>query len=414
MPFRDLMRWSKLLLRPGGRRRWAGVTLVMLLGLLCTGLATATLLLDLASALNSPLLAALTLAGLPQPLRTLAFLAVGLLLLGWGLGRINRYLFALILPNADPNTSLLNLVYERIASADKPRVVVFSNGIGLFIVLNAIKDEVSQVDVVLPMGEDIRIYSELLNANNLKLRNVFVANLPAGTLTARFTDGSEVEGFLAIKETRGRGAVQQLFIRPREAAAQNPSSPTVESNSDLLTALRAADAVVFGPTSLFTGVIASLLAPDVAQTIAASDALKVFICPVMTEPGKTDQFSVSDHVATFERHAQFDLDYVILNNKRIAYDLARKYYDYGAEQVLLDLDEFEHTYLKVDFSDRLGEVRQLNRATLIEDDLINASVQKILGQADEKLVVRHDPEKLRRVFAKIFDFIEYRRQVMLA
>lgn len=406
MQLQQLSRWLKVLFRPESRGRLLAVLLAGIIGTLSIGLGLATLLLDIARSQHIPLLDWLTLNSVAQPLRTLIFLGLGSLLIAWTLRHLNRFLFTLIVPDANPRDNLLNLVYERMSSADKPRVVVFSNGIGLFIVLNTIKDEVSQVDVALPMGEDIRIYSELLNANNLKLKNVFVSNVPKTTLVAQFKDGTEVEGFLAIKETRGKGGIKDLFVKSRDPEAATQPSP----NDDLIAAIRAADAVIFGPTSLFTGIIASLLAPDVSRAIAESTALKVFIAPVMTEPGKTDKFSVSDYVSTFERHARFDLDYVILNNKRIAFDLAKKYYDYGAEQVLLDLDEFEHTYLKVDFSHHLGEVRQLNHAVLIEDDLINASVQRVLGQPEEeKLVVRHDPEKLRRVLHKIFEFIDYRR-----
>lgn len=408
-PWQQLNRWVKVLSRTGQQGRLARLALVLLAATLCAGMGLATALLDLARETDAPLLRALTLDGLAQPWRSLLFLAVGGLLAVWALGRINRYLFTLILPYTgnNPNANLLNLVYERMASADKPRVVVFSSGIGLFIALNAIKDEVSRVDVVLPMGEDIQLYGELLNANHLNLKNVYVANIPNSTLSARFADGTVKEGFLAIKEARGHGGIEAVFANPIPSSNADRGDSI---NTELTATLRAADAVIFGPTSLVTGVIAALAAPDVSQAIAESDALKVFICPVMTEPGKTDGFSVSDHVALLEKHAKFDLDYVLLNNKRISFDLAKKYHDYGAQQVLLDLDEFEHTYIKVDFSHHLGEVRMLNRAILIEDDLINASVQRIFGQPDEKLVVRHDPEKLRRVFRKVFDFIEYRRK----
>ncbi|PJF34096.1 MAG: hypothetical protein CUN57_00440 [Phototrophicales bacterium] len=235
---------------------------------------------------------------------------------------------------------------------------------------------------------------------------MYISKLPNGTLCAEFNDNTIVEGMLSIKETRNTSGIRRLYAKYDEEP--NPSQIV---NPELIDVIQRADAVVFGPTSLFSGIIASLLPPDVSTALRNTRALKIFICPVMTEPGKTDNFSVSDHVTHVEQHGNFNLDYVILNTKRISYALAEKYYDYGAEQVLLNLDEFEHTYLKVDFSALLGEIRQLNHAVLIDDDLINASVQKILGQSDEKLVVRHDPDKLKAVFEKIFDHIEYRRNL---
>ena len=334
-------RWLQILYRAGSRRRLLMLLTGLSLGIVSIGLGFALLILfivglvgDITQLTNAPLLG-------------IIFVAIGGGLMLVSFVRLNEHMMNYVNPNRD-GRSVLNLVYERMASADKPRVVVFSNGIGLFILLNALKDKVSSVDVVLPQGEDTQIYGELLQANNLNLRNVYISKIPNGTLCAEFNDGTVVEGVLSIKETRNKPSIRRLYVN--YANGQTPDAST-NVNDELVNALKNADAIIFG---------------------------------------------------------NFNLDYVILNTKRINYALAEKYYDYGAEQVLLNLDEFEHTYLKVDFSARLGEVRQLNQAVLIDDDLINASVQKILGQTDEKLVVRHDPDKLKAVFEKIFDHIEYR------
>jgi 2-phospho-L-lactate transferase/gluconeogenesis factor (CofD/UPF0052 family) len=394
-------RWLQVLYRAGSRPRLLLLLSGLLIGVLAIGLGFAYLILFLGESVGN----LAQLAG--NPILGIALIGIGGGITLFNFVRLNERMMTYLSPDRD-GRSVLNLVYERMASADKPRVVVFSNGIGLFILLNALKEKVSSVDVVLPQGEDTQIYGELLQANNLNLHNVYISKIPNGTLCAEFNDDTVVEGVLSIKETRNKPSIRRLYVK--YADGQSPDASTIV-NSDLVDALKNADAVIFGPTSLFSGVIASVLPPDVSDVLQRTAALKIFICPVMTEPGKTDNFSVSDHVTQVEQHGNFNLDYVILNTKRINYTLAEKYYDYGAEQVLLNLDEFEHTYLKVDFSARLGEIRQLNHAILIDDDIINASVQKILGQSDEKLVVRHDPDKLKVVFEKIFDHIEYRKNL---
>lgn len=394
-------RWLQVLYRAGSRPRLLLLLSGLLIGVLAIGLGFAYLILFLGETAGN----LAQLAG--NPILGIALIGIGGGVTLFNLMRLNERMMTYLSPDRD-GRSVLNLVYERMASADKPRVVVFSNGIGLFILLSALKDKVSSVDVVLPQGEDTQIYGELLQANNLNLHNVYISKIPNGTLCAEFNDDTVVEGVLSIKETRNKPSIRRLYVKYAEG--QSPDTSTI-INSDLVDALKNADAVIFGPTSLFSGIIASVLPPDVSDVLQRTTALKIFICPVMTEPGKTDNFSVSDHVTQVEQHGNFNLDYVILNSKRINYTLAEKYYDYGAEQVLLNLDEFEHTYLKVDFSARLGEIRQLNHAVLIDDDIINASVQKILGQSDEKLVVRHDPDKLKAVFEKIFDHIEYRQNL---
>lgn len=392
-------RWLQVLYRAGSRRRLLFLLSGLFVGVLGIGLGLAYIMLFVSETSGNETL----FVGNP-------WLGIGLIAVGSGITlfnfmRLNERMILFLNPARD-GQSVLNLVYERMSSADKPHVVVFANGIGLFILLNALKEQVSSVDVVLPQGEDTQIYGELLKANNLNLRNVYISKLPNGTLCAEFNDDTAVEGMLSIKETRNTSGIRRLYAKYDEEP-----TPSQIVNPELIDVIQRADAVVFGPTSLFSGIIASLLPPDVSAALRNTRALKIFICPVMTEPGKTDNFSVSDHVTQVEQHGNFNLDYVILNTKRISYALAEKYYDYGAEQVLLNLDEFEHTYLKVDFSALLGEIRQLNHAVLIDDDIINASVQKILGQPDEKLVVRHDPDKLKAVFEKIFDHIEYRRNL---
>lgn len=394
-------RWLQVLYQAGSRRRLILLLLGLFSGVFVIGLGLAYLLLSVGSVAEN------LISVVQNPIVGIILVGIGSSLTLFCFVRLNERILTFLSPTSD-GQSVLNLVYERMASADKPSVVVFANGIGLFILLNALKEHVSSVDVVLPQGEDTQIYGELLQANNLNLRNVYISKIQGnGTLCAEFNDDSVVEGVLSIKETRNKPGIRRLFVK---YSGEQPDTSQI-INPDLIDAIQRADAVILGPTSLFSGIIASLMPTDVSTALRNTRAAKIFICPVMTEPGKTDNFSVSDHVSQVEEHGKFNLDYIILNTKRISYALAEKYYDYGAEQVLLNLDEFEHTYLKVDFSARLGEIRQLNHAVLIDNDIINSSVQKIIGQPDEKLVVRHDPDKLKTVFDKVFDHIEYRRNL---
>ena len=53
---------------------------------------------------------------------------------------------------------------------------------------------------------------------------------------------------------------------------------------------------VIGPGSFYTNVIANLLIKGVANTIRESKALKIYISNLMTEPGQTDDYSLSEHI----------------------------------------------------------------------------------------------------------------------
>ena len=41
--------------------------------------------------------------------------------------------------------------------------------------------------------------------------------------------------------------------------------------------------------------------------------IKVYVCNVMSQPGETDGYSVSDHIRAIQNHAHASLDYVIVN-----------------------------------------------------------------------------------------------------
>ena len=82
-------------------------------------------------------------------------------------------------------------------------------------------------------------------------------------------------------------------------------------------ALREADLITFGPGSLFTTVIASLLVKGVREAIAESrerGARTVYICNTTTQPGQTDGLTAYDHVAEVASYLGADLlDYALIN-----------------------------------------------------------------------------------------------------
>jgi 2-phospho-L-lactate transferase/gluconeogenesis factor (CofD/UPF0052 family) len=397
------MDWNKIL-QPGANiKRWL---LLAVIGLVFTGLGIAYILNSLPEQVEGSLFWYLGFKFIAEPARSVFFLIGGIIISVFGFVQLNRHLINMLQPYG-----LMSMVYDR-ELANKPNVVIFGSGIGLLIFLNSIRDMVAGITVVLPMGEDTQMYRELLNANQQGLlRNVFVSTIPNATICAEFSDGYVLEGFLAIKDSKRFGSINKLFAKYRD----DKPEINVPENADIINAITQADAIIFGPASLFVGIIPSLLAQDVALAVGRSRAAKIFVCNIMTEPGKTDGFSVSKHVSLLEQHGGFYLDYIILNKNRVAFDLAKKYHDSGADQVLLDFDEFENSHIKVNLADRSGEVRMLNRAVLIEEDLISAAVQRVLEggttpryEPDSKLVVRHDSEKMRTVFQRVFDLMAQR------
>ena len=55
----------------------------------------------------------------------------------------------------------------------------------------------------------------------------------------------------------------------------------------MIDAIREADAIVLGPGSLYTSIMPNLLVERIAREIEASNAVKIYVCNVMTQPGET-------------------------------------------------------------------------------------------------------------------------------
>jgi uncharacterized cofD-like protein len=157
---------------------------------------------------------------------------------------------------------------------------------------------------------------------------VLPASHQAIYLKAEMEDGSIVEGESKIPKAMGK--IKRVFIEPKDAF------PLEEA----LQAIRDADGILCGPGSLYTSLLPNLLVPHVADEIKNSKAVKMFICNVMTQPGETDNYSVSDHLAAIHDHVGYQLfDYVLVNNGEIPPQVQARYAEQGAKAVHLDLDE---------------------------------------------------------------------------
>ncbi len=124
-------------------------------------------------------------------------------------------------------------------------------------------------------------------------------------LHAALRDGSSVVGQSLIATTTG---IEQVWLAPEG----------VRASSDAIAAIAEADLIVIGPGSLFTSVLPSLLLPEIRDALAASSALRVYVCNVATQAGETAGFDLADHVEALERHASPGLVDVVLANNRAA------------------------------------------------------------------------------------------------
>ncbi len=135
---------------------------------------------------------------------------------------------------------------------------------------------------------------------------VLPSTLQDVSLVAEVREGStlrRIEGESNITAAKAR--VEQVYLKPESARAY----------PETIQAILGADLIVFGPGSLFTSILPSLIVQGIGQAIRASRAVCMYVCNIATQPGETEGFSVADHVRVIEGHVGLDLmDLVIYNN----------------------------------------------------------------------------------------------------
>lgn len=147
------------------------------------------------------------------------------------------------------------------------------------------------------------------------------------SLVAEMKDGSRIKGETAI--VASRIGIQQIFLEP--------AAP--RTFSDVVDAIQGASVVVIGPGSVYTSVIPNLLVPKIREAMEATEAICIYVCNVMTQPGETDCFSAADHVQAIQVQTGFQgIDYVLVNTRKPSAERLERYRRQGAEWVKADLE----------------------------------------------------------------------------
>ena len=351
----------------------------------------------------------------------LVVVAVGLAVMLFATRQIIRSVISVLVP--DGSDRLVELIFQKRKLNRGPSVVVIGGGTGLSVLLRGIKSVTSNITAVVTVADDGgssgRIREDLGiippgdlrsclvaladteplmeklfqhrfgGAGNLaghSFGNLFIAAmtevlgdveqalqesskvlkvrgqvLPASAQTLRLLaemdDGSSVAGESEI--TRAGKTIRRLSITPADAQPVQAA----------LHAIQDADACILGPGSLYTSVLPNLLVGGIAEALRQSQAVKIYICNVMTQPGETDHYTASRHVqAIFDHVGHGVIDYVVVNVQGVAPELQTVYAGQGAYPVEADVEELR----------KLG-------VQVVEANLIS-----------ETNLVRHDPLKLSR------------------
>lgn len=365
--------------------------------------------------------------GILLRLTSLITLLLGLLSLAMGVGLMVRSLVEAVSP-VHHSHDLVELVFQRRHLERGPKIVVIGGGTGLSTLLHGLKHYTTNITAIVTVADDGgssgRLRQEFGMLPPGDIRNCLVALADTEPLMQRlfqyrFAEESTLKGhsfgnLFITAMTKITGDFEQaiqasskvLAIRGRVvpstrmkvclvAEHEDGSVTTGETNiskadepirriylepsgcqptPEALEAIREANAIVFGPGSLYTSVIPNLLMERMVDAIVQSKALKIYVCNVMTQCRETHGYRASDHVRALVTHTNPGIIHLcMINTEPVPPTLLEKYRQEQAFPVEPDIQR----------------IRELGYQ-VVADNMIST-----------ENYVRHDPEKVAKVILQL-------------
>ena len=174
-------------------------------------------------------------------------------------------------------------------------------------------------------------------------------------LMGEMADGSVVEGEHNI--TENHNAVKRVFYKEKPV-------PTKEA----VRALEEADLIVLSMGSLFTSIIPNLICEEIVEAIDRSKGKIMYVCNMVTQPGETEDFKVSDHIRLINQYlGKRKVDVVVANDGAIDEKMAKRYESLEQKDpVVLDREVTEGLVSKVISDDYVTVKNNLLRHNVLK------------------------------------------------
>lgn len=132
-------------------------------------------------------------------------------------------------------------------------------------------------------------------------------------LMGKMNNGKTIEGEHNITESQLN--IKKIFYK---------KEPQI--NKEVLREIEDSDLIILSMGSLYTSIIPNLISKQIIKAIDSSKAKIMYVCNIMTQPGETDDFKVSDHINVLNSYlGKRKVDAVIVNNEKIDEALIENY-----------------------------------------------------------------------------------------
>ncbi len=202
--------------------------------------------------------------------------------------------------------------------------------------------------------------------------NIIPVTLDKVHLVAEYDDGSKVVGEHLIDEPEDDKKIVKFYF-DKNAQAYQGAIDTIMSS----------DYIIIGPGDLYTTTLANIIVDGIPQALQKTKAKLIFISNLMSKKGQTRGLTLESMLSLVEGYIGRKFDYVLLNNGRIPQKAYKRYIKQG-----------EHIFK--------DDIKKNGREIIRADLVANSVIKKDKGDALDRSLVRHDPDKVARELYKIF------------
>ena len=202
--------------------------------------------------------------------------------------------------------------------------------------------------------------------------NIIPVTLDKVRLVAEYDDGSKVVGEHLIDEPEDDKKIVKFYFDNKAQAYQGAVDTIMSS-----------DYIIIGPGDLYTTTLANIIVDGIPQALQKTKAKLIFISNLMSKKGQTRGLTLESMLSLVEGYIGRKFDYVLLNNGRIPQKAYKRYIKQG-----------EHIFK--------DDIKKNGREIIRADLVANSVIKKDKGDALDRSLVRHDPDKVARELYKIF------------
>jgi uncharacterized cofD-like protein len=373
---------------------------------------------------------------LPNYISGPLILILGILLIFWGQTRTLSSITEVLRPEGEEELIDVLLSYRRLHRG--PKIVVIGGGTGLSTLLRGLKTYSNNITAIVTVADDGGSSGRLRRENGVlppgDIRNCLAALASEETLLTelfqyRFTAGDGLTGhsfgnlFLtAMSDITGdleraiaassdvlavRGKVLPATLSDMRLWAELADGRIIEGESNIteaggsilkigsipanppalpkvIQAIEEADCIIIGPGSLYTSVIPNLLVPAITEAISlrrkgggrVPPVPCIYVCNIMTQPGETHGYTVSDHIRAIDNACGESLFNAVLVHKQDPSPRSlKRYAQEDSHPVFLDREL----------------VTKLGRRVILAN---------VMDEDEATGVVRHNPQRLAGVLLR--------------